>query len=300
MEVVASGAVEGFLGGDVDKSAFRLSEHQGRLRAVSSTNTGMWGSVNRNRVTILEPSTVAPGLLKTVSFLPNAQRPESLGKPNELLYGTRFVDERLYAVTFRMTDPLYVVDLANVADPKIAGAVEVPGWSEYLHPLPNGVLLGVGKDATQTGLFQGLQLALFDVHDAATPREVQRVLIGKRGSDSALLRSHYAFSALMRSDGSGTLALPARIHDGPDYGLSDYPWVQSGLLRFEFLATSDGPRLVQRPSLITHRSGQGSIDSWQDPAVDGGRSILFTNGTVYVGKGVFWRQDSAGSVFGPH
>ena len=60
------------------------------------------------------------------------------------------------------------------------------------------------------------------------------------------------------------------------------------------------PRLVQRPSLITHRSGQGSIDSWQDPAVDGGRSILFTNGTVYVGKGVFWRQDSAGSVFGPH
>jgi len=300
MEVVASGAVEGFLGGDVDKSAFRLSEHQGRLRAVSSTNTGMWGSVNRNRVTILEPSTIAPGLLKTVSFLPNAQRPESLGKPNELLYGTRFVDERLYAVTFRMTDPLYVVDLANVADPKIAGAVEVPGWSEYLHPLPNGVLLGVGKDATQTGFFQGLQLALFDVHDAATPREVQRVLIGKRGSDSALLRSHHAFSALMRSDGSGTLALPARIHDGPDYGFSDYPWVQSGLLRFEFLATSDGPRLVQRPSLITHRSGQGSIDSWQDPAVDGGRSVLFTNGTVYVGKGAFWRQDSAGSVFGPH
>jgi hypothetical protein len=311
MRVAGSGSVEGFLGTDADKAAFRMSEYQGRLRVVTSSDN-IWISPNRNRLTILEPSRVAPGLLKTVSYLPNARRPETLGKPNELLYSTRFLDDRLYAVTFKKVDPLYVVDLSESTDPRIAAALEVPGFSDYLHPLANGLLLGFGKDArpatewgdAQFAWYQGLQLTLFDVADASRPREIQRVLMGRRGSDSALLRSHHAFSALMNTDGTGSIAIPARIHDGtPSYYSGDstyYPWLESGLMRFELRGTSASEaRLVQMPSLITHRATQATPGSYSDASADGARSVLFRNGTIYVGKGLFWRQDSAGRAFGP-
>jgi uncharacterized secreted protein with C-terminal beta-propeller domain len=311
LTVVGTGSVEGLLGYDPNKAAFRLSEHQGRVRVVTSTNS-MWGASMKNRLTILEPSTLAPGLLKTVSYLPNPQRPDSLGKPGELLYSTRFLGDRLYAVTFKKVDPLYVVDLANAADPKITGALEIPGFSEYLHPLPNGLLLGFGKDARPASgpgdgdfaWYQGLQLTLFDVSGTGTPREMQRVLVGKRGSGSALLGNHRAFSSLARADGSLSVAIPARIHDGtPMYGTGDsafYPWLESGLLRFTVQGTGpNDARLVQSESLITHRASPSSGDFYYDPAVSSARSVLFRDATIYIGNGQFWRQDAAGNTFGP-
>ncbi len=312
MTIIGSASIEGHLGSDPDKASFRLSEYQNRLRAVTSSPQ-MWGGTDRNRLTILQPSTVAPGLLKTLAYLPNKLRPETLGKPNEVLYSTRFLGDRLYAVTFKKVDPLYVVDIADSTDPRIAGALEVPGFSDYLHPLPNGLLLGFGKDAKpaespgdgQFAWYQGLQLSLYDVQDIGHPREMQRVTFGKRGSDSALLRDHHAFSALMRADGTGSFAIPARIMDGPypQYGTGDsatYPWQQSGLMRFEIQGTSAASaRIVPMPSLITHSVASQGGSYFPDPAVSTARSVLFPNGTVYVGNGQFWRQDIAGSVSGP-
>lgn len=312
LAIVGSGTVEGHLGGDADKAPFRMSEHQGRLRVVSSSGS-MWGGVVRNRLSILEPSAATPGLLKTVAFLPNAARPEPLGKPNEVLYGTRFLGERLYAVTFLKIDPLYVVDLAQPADPRIVAALQVPGFSDYLHPLPNGLLLGFGKDAKPASTmgdagfawYQGLQVSLFDVRDAGKPRELQRLVIGKRGSDSALLRHHHAFSALLDASGFGTFAIPARIHDGdrPEFGTEDwasYPWVESGLLRFALQGTGAGDaRIVPLKTLVTHRPQDGPMYSYMDATARNGRSVLFPAGTVYVGEGAFWRQDAAGNTAGP-
>jgi uncharacterized secreted protein with C-terminal beta-propeller domain len=302
MSVVGSGTVEGQLGADIDKAAFRLSEYNGKLRVVSSSSN--WWMNTRNRVTVLEPSQTAAGLLKTVSYLPNAARPQSLGKPGELLYATRFSGDRLYAVTFKMVDPLYIVDLSVPADPEIAGALELPGFAEYLHPLPNGLLLGFGKDArpaTSVGdgtfsWYQGLQLTLFDVSNANQPRQLQTVLMGKRGSGSALLNQHHAFSALNQSTGVMSLAFPARLHDGsPPFVPSDsytYPWQESGLLRFELRgSTPADARLVQLPSLVTHtRSTAPTLEysTMLDAALTTGRSVLFRSGTVYVGNGQFW------------
>lgn len=303
MNIVGSASIEGFLGTDVEKAGFRLSDYQGRLRAVTSSST-MWGGDVQNRVTILEPSTISPGLLRTVAYLPNAQRPQSLGKPGEQLYGTRFLGERLYAVTFRRIDPLYVVDLADSSDPRIAGLLEVPGFSDYLHPLPNGLLLGFGRDATASGVLQGLQLSLYDVSNAGLPREMQRVVMGKLGSDSALLRDHHAFSMLTQADGSGSIGIPARIHDGPTPPYASdstyYPWLESGLMRFELRGTSAADaRLVQMPSLIVQRAAQSSTYI-PDSASNGGRSVLFRNGAIYIGNGQFWRQDNVGNTFGPY
>ena len=312
MSIVASGTVEGYLGSDADKAAFRLSEHEGKLRAVSSSNN--WWAANKNRLTILEPSATAPGVLRTVSILPNTARPQALGKPNELLYGTRFVGDRLYAVTFKKIDPLYVIDLADSRDPKIAGALELPGFSDYLHPLANGLLLGFGKDAVpadttgdaQFAWYQGLQLSLFDVSDASRPREIQRALMGKRGSESALMQSHHAFSALPAADGSLAIALPARIHDGVApicCGPSAwYPWQYSGLLRYEVRgSTPADARLQALPSLVTHRTVLGNESAPMDDAsASNARSVLFRNGTVYVSSGKFWHLDNVGTIVGPY
>jgi uncharacterized secreted protein with C-terminal beta-propeller domain len=312
LSVAGSASVEGYLSREPDLAPFRMGEHAGRLRVVTSSGA-MWGTLTRNRVTILEPSAVAPGLLKTVSWLPNARRPEPLGKPGEIVYGTRFVGDRLYAVTFKMADPLYVVDLADAADPRIAGALDLPGFSDYLHPLPNGLLLGFGKDALPAidmgdgsfSWYQGLQLSLYDVSSAAVPRQLQRILVGKRGSDSALLESHHALSLLKRADGSTAIAIPAAVHDGPYpmYGTgpsSIYPWSHSGVLRFELRGeTAANAQLVQLPTAVT-RVVSSSDFPWPDGGRRGGRTVIFSNGTVYVGNGQFWRINAAGSVAGPY
>lgn len=311
VRLVGTGAIEGGVGYG-DKAAFRFGEHKGRLGVVTSTSTGWWGDT-RNRVTILEPSATAPGMLKTVSYLPNARRPQALGKPNEQLYGTRFVGDRLYAVTFKKVDPLYIVDLSDASDPRISGELEIPGFSDYLHPLGNGLLLGFGKDAVpadtsgdaQWAWFQGLQLTLFDV-SGASPREVQRVLIGKRGSYSALLDSHHAFSALTRTDGSTIIAFPAQVHDGePLYGYSGpttyYPWQYSGLLHFEVRGTTPADaRLQQGRTLVNARPTTSSPYGSGDEYSATGRSVLFPGASIYSVGGKFWRQDSAGNTSGPY
>jgi len=313
MTVVGSASLEGYLDTNPDKASFRLSEYQGRLRAVTSS-ASIWGGVNRNRLTILERSTTVPGLLKTLAYLPNKQRPEPLGKPYELVYGTRFVADRLYAVTFRVVDPLYVIDLADSTDPRIAAALELPGFSEYLHPLPSGLLLGFGKDAKPAGTagdgqgawYQGLQLSLYDVRDLGKPRELQRVLIGKRGSDSALLRDHHAFAALLQADGTGSVAFPVRVADGqvPQSGSGDsawYAWQWSGLARYALQGTSAADaRLVALPPLVTHTAVPVTNSPFADPAITTGRAVLFGSGSVYVGNGQFWSQDATGKTFGPY
>jgi hypothetical protein len=255
---------------------------------------------------MLEPSSVAPGLLRTVSWLPNRNRPQTLGKPNEILYGTRFVGNKLYAVTFRQVDPLYTVDLSNPADPRITGELEIPGFSDYLHPLPNGLLLGFGRDATASGAMQGLHLSLYDVN-GASPRELQRLSIGKRGSDSALFRSHHALSVLRHLDGSHSIAFPAAVYDGPPIGGTGewayYAWQYSGLLRFEMMGTTAADaRLVHTQTLKAAVPGAGQTHppAYAETSYGGNaRSVLFRDATIYAGQQL-WRMDGGGFVDGPY
>lgn len=299
MSAAGTGVVEGFISADPDMRPLRMSEKDGRLRIVTTSNT-MWGGVVGQRLTILEPSAVSPGLLRVVSFLPNEQRPQAFGKPNEELKATRFVGDKLYAVTFRRVDPLYVIDMSKAADPRITSVLEVPGFADYLHPLPSGQLIGFGQDADLNGFTTGLLLALYNVDAAGAPVEVQRFSLGKRGSYSTLLDDPHAFSALMRADTSGTFAFPARIYEGPLLPSGAVPWNFSGVLRFELARSSPTEmRMVPADFLVTHDVANTSLESWQDPAVRNGRSILFPAGTVYVGDGKFWHQDAAGQTTGP-
>jgi uncharacterized secreted protein with C-terminal beta-propeller domain len=103
-------------------------------------------------------------------------RLDGLGK-DESVQGVRFAGPLAYVVTFRRTDPLFVVDLADPAHPRVAGSVGLLGYSAYLHPLGNGLLLGIGQDATADGGRTGLLMSLFDVSDPASPRLLDRVTL---------------------------------------------------------------------------------------------------------------------------
>jgi hypothetical protein len=308
--LAASGSVEGYLDRDVDRAPYRFSEHAGKLRLVTVSN-GLWGARGVNRLTVLEPSAVTPKLLRTVSYLPNRERPEPLGKPGEQLYGTRFIGDTLYAVTFLKVDPLYVVDLSDPAAPRIAGEVELPGYSDYLHPVGEDLLLGIGYDAYQPpgetfAWFQGLQFTLFDVRNPAQPRVLEQRLLGKRPSASAALYDPHALS-VMRFGAATRFTLPVRVHEsdgseGPAPAPSYYyPWSWSGLQTLEVSGDdAASARLTTRTSLVTHRRTAPGDSHYDDDAVAYARSIQFARGTVYVEGGRFWlARADGGLVSGP-
>jgi len=87
----------------------------------------------------------------------------------ERIQSARFVGNMAYLVTFRRTDPLFAINLSDPIHPKVAGELQIPGFSTYLQPLGDGLLLGVGRDADETGRAKGIQLSLFDVSDPAKP-----------------------------------------------------------------------------------------------------------------------------------
>jgi len=136
--------------------------------------------------------------LQVVGQLPNTQRPAAIGLPGEQVYAVRMLGERGYVVTFRQVDPLYVLDLSNPADPKQAGELKVPGFSDYLFPMGDGLLFGVGKDADASGRQGGVKVALFDVKDPARPAALASLTFGQRGSATALDASSHGINLFQR------------------------------------------------------------------------------------------------------
>ena len=96
-------------------------------------------------------------------------------------------------MTFRQVDPLHVIDLTDPAEPRLAGELHIPGYSAYLHPVGDGLLLGIGQDAGTDGVTRGAQASLFDVSDPANPVRIDRASLG-RYSSSEVEGDHHAFT----------------------------------------------------------------------------------------------------------
>ena len=118
--------------------------------------------------------------------------------PGERIYSARFMGEKAYLVTFRKIDPLFVIDLSDPEEPEVLGKLKIPGYSDYLHPLDENHIIGIGKDTVEAeegnfAWYQGLKMAVFDVSDVEKPKELHKVIIGDRGTDSYALQDHKAF-----------------------------------------------------------------------------------------------------------
>jgi len=158
---LASGEVEGFLLG-----RWAMSARDGRLR-VATTTGQVWGPVDGQGAS----ESFVTVLAERGDDLVQEGRVGGLGK-GETIRAVRWFDDVATVVTFRQTDPLYVVDLSDPAAPTVSGELKVPGYSAYLHPVGDGRLVGVGQDATDQGQTTGVLVQTFDVSDPAAPTQV--------------------------------------------------------------------------------------------------------------------------------
>jgi len=175
-----SGQVSGFL-----LSQWALSEFKGKLR-VASTDMPSWftgdaRTESESFVTVLEEQA---GKLAQIGRIGNLGR-------GERIYAVRFIDDVGYVVTFRQVDPLYTIDLAEPSNPKVIGELKIPGYSAYLHPIGDNLILGVGQDATDEGRVVGTQVSVFDVSNLAKPERLHHKTIGQGWSEAEY--DHHAF-----------------------------------------------------------------------------------------------------------
>ncbi|MEZ5340034.1 MAG: beta-propeller domain-containing protein [Acidimicrobiales bacterium] len=161
---VASGSVDGHL-----LNQYSMSAYDGYLR-VATTEGSPWAGNGTSSSSVIV-------LAEEDNRLVPVGEVANLGK-GEQIFAVRFMDDRAYVVTFRQTDPLYVVDLSAPTDPTLLGELKIPGFSAYLHPLPNGRLLGIGQDGTDDGRTTGAAVSIFDVNDPANPVRLSVLNLG--------------------------------------------------------------------------------------------------------------------------
>ncbi|MFV1991482.1 MAG: beta-propeller domain-containing protein, partial [Acidimicrobiales bacterium] len=169
-EYVGSGAVQGYL-----LNQFAMSEYNGDLRVASTSQPNFGWSDGQGSQEVSESQVFV--LRMDGDRLNEIGAVGGLGK-GETIQSVRFIGERGYVVTFRQTDPLYVVDLSDPTAPSVEGELKINGFSAYLHPLSEDLLLGVGQDATDEGQTTGTQVSIFDVSDPKNPTRVQKYNFG--------------------------------------------------------------------------------------------------------------------------
>lgn len=179
---------------------FSMDEYDGNFRIATNTNvTGGWNDGMSNNVYVLDSNLKIIGTLEGIA-------------PNEKIYSTRFMGEKLYMVTFRTVDPFFVVDLSKPSSPQILGQLKLPGYSDYLHPYDENHVIGFGKDteaiSPDAARAKGLKVALFDVTDVSNPTLKSEMIFGENYGDSDLLRDH---KALLFDREKQLLVIPARF-----------------------------------------------------------------------------------------
>lgn len=176
LEAVGQTVVDGTL-----NDSFSIDEYEGNLRlAVTVTQlSGNSGSLIFPDIQTEEEEQPqdSNSLYILDKNLKELSRIEGLA-PGETIYSARFMGDTGYFVTFRQVDPLFSVDLSNPKKPEIIGELKIPGFSQYLHPYGEGLLLGIGMDVDEAGVTtEGVKLSMFDISDPADVEEVQKYIL---------------------------------------------------------------------------------------------------------------------------
>ncbi len=173
-EIKAHGSVAGS-----PLNQFSLDEYEKNLRIATTVGERWWGlpfgvssAESVSDVYILNKDLEIQGWVS------------DLGK-TERIYSVRFIEDKGYIVTFRQTDPFYVLDLSNSKSPQLKGELKIPGYSAYLHPITKDKILGIGKEGSQ------VKVSLFDVSSASNPKEQDKYILDEYWSD--ILNTHHAF-----------------------------------------------------------------------------------------------------------
>ncbi len=196
----------------------------------------------------------------------------------EDIRAVRFDDDRGYVVTFKKTDPLFVLDLYDAAHPAVLGELKIPGFSTYLHRIDATHLLSIGFDANDHGdfaYFDGVLLQLFDVTNPMDPRLLHKEKLGTRGSSSAAATDHLAFNYF---PDRGLLALPMTICEGGGDGRNGTEESFSGLVVYR-VGVDEG---FKRLGGIDHgKNGGAGCGTWWSSATSTVKRSIFLDDLVY-------------------
>jgi uncharacterized secreted protein with C-terminal beta-propeller domain len=263
---------------------FSMDEYRGNFR-IATTTGNMWDSgeaTSKNNLYVLDSKMQMLGSVTGMA-------------PGERIYSVRFMGDRAYVVTFKDVDPLFVIDLKNPAQPKILGALKIPGYSDYLHPYDATHLIGFGKDTISKAVkdsqgkvvdtrayYAGMKMALFDVTDPTNPKEIAVVKIGDRGTDSELLHNH---KALLFSREKGLIAFPVTVATVKDPTYSgDFPEYGEFTFQGAYVYNIDLAKGFTMQGKITHLSPEDYQKSgyyWYDSDKNIQR-ILFIGSNLYT------------------
>ena len=283
-DYLGSESVEGELysGGNAD---FRISESGGVLRLVTTEWTGDPEDAFTHRLFSLAPADSAPELdiLGVLGDDPDAR----IGKPNEDLYGVRFMGDRAYMVTFERIDPLYVIDLSDPAQPSIVGELEVPGFSDLLHEVSDDLLLGLGSSER---FFPKLEL--YSISDVTSPTSQGLVELGE-GMDwsySPAQYNRYAFTYLA-GDETDRLTVPYAAS-----GLIEDEYIQTDRIALFEIANKNIP---EEAAVVP--VGEVTLEPY---SVDGDTRVILDSEALYVISqadllGGFWSNPEAVSPLRP-
>jgi len=181
LRIQSSGEVPGRL-----LNQFSLDSYAGHLRVATTSDAGIWmGGESVNDVYILDRNMRQTGAVLNLGL-------------DERIYAVRFWGEKGYVVTFREIDPFYILDLSDPSNPAMTGELKIPGFSSYLHPLPENMVLGVGQQGWR------VKLSLFDVSDDHNPVESDTYLLDAGWSEVS--QTHHAF---LHDARHGIVFLPA-------------------------------------------------------------------------------------------
>ena len=193
----ASGVVSGTL-----LNQFAMEEHDGYLNVATHTNAsqlinGTWTTRNDNGVYVLD---TAGDTLDVVGSLTGLA-------PGEHLYAARFVGDTAYLVTFLQTDPLFAIDLSDPTAPTLLGELIIPGFSNYLQSVGEGLLLGIGQEREAGSWNTNVHATLFDVSDPTKLTEITRQFLTENTQWSSS-DAQFDHHALLYSAEDGLLVVP--------------------------------------------------------------------------------------------
>ena len=201
------------------KDSFCIDEYDGNLRLVTTVNPvyhyGKDGGIELYDVSVEENGS-SNALYILDKKLNVTGKIEKLA-PNEEVYSARFMGKTAYFVTYEQVDPLFSADLSDPENPKILGALKIPGFSDYLHGYGEGRLLGIGMETDEAGAQDGVKLSLFDISDPTDVTEVQKTVL--EGFYATDLSYNYKLAAI---DSKQNLIGFSAYGDGTHYFIYRY------------------------------------------------------------------------------